>query len=450
MGGIRGRAPSLRTLAWLDIMHKQLLVKKYDVPAPRYTSYPTVPYWSGEGFSVERWRETVEHAFLESNEGGIGLYIHLPFCESLCTFCGCTRRITKNHAVESPYIDQLLREWSTYLELWGKPPRIKELHLGGGGTPTFFSPENLHKLVSKILSQAGVAENPEFGFEGHPNSTTAEHLRALYELGFRRLSIGVQDLDPIVQQTVNFDLVYGLPRQRLSSVWNTVTRVTELRPDRIAFYSYAHVPWVKGTAQRNFSEADLPLDTEKRALYEVGRELLEEAGYHEIGLDHFALESDALYRAAKSKTLHRNFMGYTTAHTKLIVGLGMSSISDSWYAFAQNEKTLKPYSQAVESGRSPVFRGHILTEEDLRLRQHILNIMCQFETSWTEGEAACPRMKRALRRLATMVDDGLVQISGNSLQVLKDGRPFLRNVCMALDARYWDRQAEDQIFSRAI
>jgi oxygen-independent coproporphyrinogen-3 oxidase len=459
--------------AEFDGMEKQFLLKKYDVPAPRYTSYPTVPYWSGEGFSVERWKETVERTFSESNEGGIGLYIHLPFCESLCTFCGCTRRITKNHAVEAPYIEQLLREWSTYLELWGAPPRIKELHLGGG-TPTFFSPENLHKLISEILSQAEIAEHPEFGFEGHPNNTTVEHLTALYELGFRRLSIGVQDLDPVVQQTinriqpygrvesvtraaretgydsVNFDLVYGLPRQQLSSVCNTVTKVTQLRPDRIAFYSYAHVPWIKGTAQRNFSEADLPLDAEKRALYEVGRELLEEAGYHEIGLDHFALEGDALYRAAKNKTLHRNFMGYTTAHTKLSLGLGMSSISDSWYAFAQNEKTLKPYSKAVESARSPIFRGHILTEEDLRLRQHILKIMCQFETGWSDAESSSPRMKQGLNRLATLEKDGLVEISGNSLRVLKSGRPFLRNVCMALDARYWERQSENQIFSRAI
>jgi oxygen-independent coproporphyrinogen-3 oxidase len=229
-----------------------------------------------------------------------------------------------------------------------------------------------------------------------------------------------------------------------------VTEVNKLRPDRIAFYSYAHVPWIKGVGQRNFSESDLPLDAEKRALYEVGRELLEEAGYHEIGLDHFALKGDALYRASQNKTLHRNFMGYTTAHTKLIVGLGVSAISDSWYAFAQDDKALKTYSEAVESGHSPIVRGHMLTQEDLRLRQHILNIMCQLETRFSEAETQCPRLKQGLNRLATMEEDGLVQVRGDSLRVLKEGRPFLRNICMALDARYWDRQAETQVFSRAI
>ncbi len=454
-------------------MLKKELFKKYDVPAPRYTSYPTVPYWSGEGFSVQRWEETVGRTFTETNKEAIGLYIHLPFCESLCTFCGCNRRITKNHAVEVPYIERLLQEWSTYLELWGAKPRIKELHLGGG-TPTFFSPDNLHQLISAILSESEIADEPEFGFEAHPNNTTVEHLSVLYDLGFRRFSLGVQDLDPVVQETINriqpyekvesvtraareigyssinFDLVYGLPRQKLSSIWNTVTEVNKLRPDRIAFYSYAHVPWIKGVGQRNFSESDLPLDAEKRALYEVGRELLEEAGYHEIGLDHFALEEDALYRASRNKTLHRNFMGYTTAHTKLLIGLGVSAISDSWYAFAQDDKALKTYSEAVESGRSPIVRGHILTEEDLRLRQHILNIMCQLETRFSEAETQCPRLKQGLNRLATMEKDGLVQVRGDTLRVLKEGRPFLRNICMALDARYWDRQAKTQVFSRAI
>lgn len=450
------------------------LIRKYNVPGPRYTSYPTVPYWDERSFSIERWNETCRRSFSESGAtDGIGVYIHLPFCESLCTFCGCTKRITRNHAVEEPYIDALLCEWSRYVELWGETPRIKELHLGGG-TPTFFAPENLRRLITALLADTRRADNFEFGVEAHPNNTTRAHLQTLHDLGFRRLSLGIQDFDPEVQRiinrvqpfervaqvtqqareigyaSINFDLVYGLPRQGIGSIVDTVQRVNKLLPDRIAYYSYAHVPWIRGIGQRKFSVADLPSGEEKLALYMQGRRLLEEVGYCEIGMDHFALQSDTLYQSAQEGSLHRNFMGYTPIHTQLSVGLGMSAISDSWYGFAQNAKKIEAYSERVKQGVSPSFRGHILTDEDLLLRRHILNLMCRFETTWKDEHAQHPAVYAGLERLAEMEADGLVLMKGNRLRVTQDGRPFLRNVCMALDTRLWSNAPEAQLFSQVI
>ena len=450
------------------------LIRKYNVPGPRYTSYPTVPYWEHEGFSTAQWDETVRRSFFESNEfQGISLYIHLPYCERLCTFCGCNRRITKNHNVEQPYIDAVLHEWELYRERFESLPRITEIHLGGG-TPTFFSPDSLACLIQGIADRAELAESSELGFEAHPNSTTREHLQTLYDVGFRRLSLGVQELDPKVQEvinriqpfetvarvtneardigyeSINFDLVYGLPLQRWESVSNTIDQVRTLMPERIAFYSYAHVPWIKGVGQRNYSEKDLPRDEEKRALYEGGRRLLEEAGYHEIGMDHFALDSDSLYTAAHNQTLHRNFMGYTPAHTQLSIGLGVSSISDSWYGFAQNEKKVDDYLARVTNNEIPIFRGHLLSDEDLVLRRHILNVMCRFTTTWSEPEQQHPSLFEGLERLGEMQDDGLVKIEDDVLTVPEAGWPFIRNICMALDARLWRQQPETQIFSQTI
>ena len=450
------------------------LIARYNVPGPRYTSYPTVPYWDDESFSLERWIATVRRSFAESNESeGISLYVHMPYCEHLCTFCGCNKRITKQHAVEKPYIDNLLREWALHLALVPDRPGVKEIHLGGG-TPTFFSPENLAWLIRSLLAEVDLKSAFEFGFEANPNYTTVDHLTTLYELGFTRLSLGIQDFDPKVQaainriqpleivaattetarsigyRSINFDLVYGLPFQRRESVIDTVEKVLSLRPERIAFYSYAHVPWIKGVGQRKFSEADLPRDAEKRALYETGRTLLEEGGYHEIGMDHFALKSDALYQAAANNTLHRNFMGYTPVHTRLSIGLGVSSISDSWYGFAQNEKTVEGYSARLAEGSIPIFRGHILDEEDLMLRRHVLNVMCRFETSWASEPNQYPSFADALARLERLQEDGLVSMTSNHLRVTDEGKPFIRNICMALDARLWRHEPETRLFSQVI
>ena len=449
------------------------LAKKYNVAVPRYTSYPTVPYWDADTFSSEAWEKSVNFSFTESNSlNGISVYIHLPFCESLCTYCGCNTRITKNHGVEQPYIKTLLAEWAMYQKIFGAKPIIRELHLGGG-TPTFFSPENLQTLINGILAQSEVHPDAEFGFEGHPGNTTAEHLQTLYNLGFRRVSLGIQDFDPKVQwvinrhqsyeqvlevtqqartigyTSVNYDLIYGLPMQTLAGMTDTMQKVFELLPDRIAFYSYAHVPWIK-PGQRSFTEHDLPNPELKSLLYETGRQLLKTGGYEEVGMDHFALKHDELLKAQQTAKLHRNFMGYTNQHTQLLVGLGVSSISDSWYAFAQNVKTVEEYTKLVNEGKLPVFKGHILTRDDLIIRKHILNIMCKGHTSWNKQQEPCAAVLDALDRLMPLADDGLIELDQYGLKVLPKGNRFLRNICMALDARLWANAPNSQLFSMAV
>ena len=449
------------------------LINKYNIPGPRYTSYPTVPFWDEAAFTADLWQQSVIRSFNESNDAeGISIYIHLPFCEQLCTFCACHKRITKQHSVETPYLESVLKEWKLYLQLFGKKPKIKELHLGGG-TPTFFSPENLKILLEGIFAHAEIAENPEFSFEGHPNNTTKAHLQTLSDLGFRRCSFGVQDYDPQVQKAINriqpfenvekvtnwareigyksvsHDLVFGLPFHNWEKMEYTIRKTLQLKPDRLAFYSYAHVPWIKGVGQRGFDENDLPSGEEKRKLYENGKKLLEELGYIEVGMDHFALEHDDLYQSMISGEIHRNFMGYSSSKTQLMVGLGMSAISDSWYAFAQNEKTVEDYQKRVEEGIIPVFRGHILNEEDLLVRQHILNLMCRLETSWDES-TDFPELQNALETLKEMETDGLVEISENSIKITDQGRAFTRNVAMTFDLRMMRNKPETRIFSMTI
>jgi oxygen-independent coproporphyrinogen-3 oxidase len=456
------------------------LIDKYNIPGPRYTSYPTVPYWENENFTSEKWQSTVIRAFNESNaEEGISIYVHLPFCEQLCTFCACHKRITKQHSVETPYLESVLKEWNLYLDLFNQQPttnnqqpKLKELHLGGG-TPTFFSPENLRILLEGIFSTVEIAKNPEFSFEGHPNNTTKEHLQTLYDLGFRRCSFGVQDYDLKVQKAINriqpfenvknvtewareigyrsvsHDLVFGLPHQSWEAMEFTIRKTLELKPDRLAFYSYAHVPWIKGVGQRGFDENDLPSGEEKRKLYENGKKLLEDLGYIEVGMDHFSLESDDLYQSLIQKKLHRNFMGYTSSNTQLMVGLGMSAISDSWYGFAQNEKTVEDYQKRVEEGKIPVFRGHILNDEDLIIRRHILNLMCQLETTFTDKNTFA-ELPEALEKLKEMQEDGLVELGDNFVKITEKGRVFTRNVAMAFDLRMMRKMPETRLFSMTV
>lgn len=450
------------------------LIQKYNVPGPRYTSYPTVPYWNEEGFSVIDWKETLQQSFVQSNTAeGISLYIHLPFCESLCTFCGCNKRITKRHDVEHPYIEAVLKEWQLYCELLPKKPIIKEIHLGGG-TPTFFSPENLERLINGLFENAVKHPNHEFSFEGHPNNTTRTHLQKLYDLGFRRVSFGVQDYSEVVQKaihriqsfhnvakvtywareigytSVGHDLIFGLPFQTLEDVIDTIDKTNSLQPDRLAFYSYAHVPWIKGNGQRGFKDEDLPKDEEKRMLYELGKKRLSENGYHEIGMDHFALETDSLYHSFQERKMHRNFMGYTSSKTQVMIGLGVSSISDSWYSFAQNVKTLEEYYDALAQNELPVFRGHLLTDEDLIIRKHILNIMCQLHTSWNDYGFYFSEINQVIENLSEMEHDGLIIITNHSLTVTEKGKPYIRNICMAFDLRMNRNKPETKLFSMTV
>jgi oxygen-independent coproporphyrinogen-3 oxidase len=450
------------------------LIQKYNIPGPRYTSYPTVPFWDKEGIAYQDWINSMRQSFNESNiEEGISLYIHLPFCENLCTFCGCHKRITKRHSIESPYITTLLKEWDLYCDLLETRPKIKELHFGGG-TPTFFSPDNLRLLIDGIFKRADRAEGHEYSFEGHPNNTTKEHLQVLFDLGFRRNSFGVQDYDPVVQKVINrmqsfenvkqvtewsreigytsisHDLIFGLPKQSLDSVIDTINKTKELKPDRIAYYSYAHVPWIKGVGQRGYDENDLPKDEVKRELYEVGKKMFDELGYVEIGMDHFALKTDNMYNAMEAKELHRNFMGYTASNTQLMIGLGMSSISDSWYSFAQNAKTVKEYTSLVNDGKIPIYRGHLLNKEDQIIRRHILNIMCHFETSWVDPKLQFEGMNDIKGRLEEMEKDGLVEFKENGVVIPEVARPFVRNICMAFDMKLIRNKPTTRIFSMTI
>ena len=299
-------------------------------------------------------------------------------------------------------------------------------------------------------------------------------MQVFYDLGFRRVSFGVQDYSLKVQKAINrvqpyenvkqvtdwareigytsvgHDLIFGLPLQTLGDVEKTIKITQTLRPDRIAFYSYAHVPWMKGNGQRGFDENDLPSGEKKRMQYEEGKARLIEAGYVEIGMDHFALKSDSLYQSMEEGTMHRNFMGYTASKTQLMVGLGISSIGDSWYGFAQNVKGLEEYEHLVNNGIIPIFRGHILDQEDQIIRRHILNLMCNFNTSWSETEMKFDGLNQVLERLKPMEADGILILSPNELIVNEKGRPFIRNICMAFDKRLHADKPETQLFSMTI
>lgn len=449
------------------------LLVKYNKPVPRYTSYPTVPHWHMLDNDAQ-WANNIKQKSATYNrQTGISLYIHLPFCESLCTYCGCNKRITTNHSVEDEYIDGVLKEWQLYCDLLNEKPVIRELHLGGG-TPTFFSPGNLQKLLQGIYANAIIHEDREFGFEGHPNNTTLQHLQTLYNLGFTRVSYGVQDNDPVVQRainriqpfanvqratqqarevgftSVNFDLIYGLPFQRNDGMAKTMQEVISLKPDRIAFYSYAHVPW-KQKAQRLFDENDLPEPALKIQLYLLGKAMLTDAGYTDIGMDHFALPHDDLFIQWQQGKLHRNFMGYTTTHTNTLWGLGVSAISDGGSAYAQNFKELENYYAAVRAGKLPVTKGYFLNKTDEAVKRYILDIACKGETilqaqhkQWIDS-----MVMPALQQLQV---DGLVTLQGDKLLVTKNGKQFTRNICHAFDMFEYntEKDVKQRTFSNAV
>lgn len=457
----------------MPVSINQALIAKYNLPIPRYTSYPTVPQWK-DTIDPADWVRVFREQFAQHNRHeGISLYLHLPFCESLCTYCGCNKKITTNHSVEEEYIAALRREWQLYLALVDEKPLIRELHLGGG-TPTFFSPANLARMLDFIFSDSLVHPEHEFSFEGHPNNSSRSHLQTLYDLGFKRVSFGVQDNDPEVQrvinriqplenveratrdareigyQSVNYDLIYGLPRQTLSSLQRTLEQVLALQPDRVAFYSYAHVPWTS-RGQRLFDEQDLPDAALKMQLYLLGKKMFTDAGYTDIGMDHFARPADDLTIAREEGRLHRNFMGYTTQRTAMLLGLGVSSISDAGVAFAQNEKALHDYYAAVHAGNLPVFRGYFLNEEDRIFRQYILDISCRGVTRFREEDIPLLRAY-CFPALDAMRADGLLSYDDTGVEVSDLGRHFIRNICSAFDLYLRREQPETNrpVFSKAI
>ena len=450
-----------------------VLLNKYNAPVPRYTSYPTVPFWKDK-IETAQWTTVFQELFKWKNsKEGISLYLHLPFCESLCTYCGCNKKITRNHSVEEVYMEALLKEWGIYLGLMNESPVIRELHLGGG-TPTFFSPGNLKRLLEGIFEKAIISPDHEFSLEGHPNNTSTVHLQTLFDLGFRRVSYGVQDNDPAVQRvinriqpvenvqrategaraigfkSVNFDLIYGLPLQTIESLRKTILQTVAMRPDRIAFYSYAHVPWTS-RGQRLFDEKDLPSPEDKMKLYQLGKELLSQNGYYDIGMDHFALPTDELYKAKLEGRIHRNFMGYTTQHTSLLLGLGVSGISDVGVAFAQNEKKLHDYYAFIERNELPIKRGYFLTREDVDFKKYILDISCKGKTNFKKEHLSLLK-EYSFPELEKLEEDQLVQWSEEGVTVTTLGTHFIRNICKAFDLHLLRNHKEiaGPIFSNAI
>jgi len=430
------------------------LLYRHSEPAPRYTSYPTVMHWKTPP-PVEAWLTDVRAA-LAPAAARLGVYVHIPFCQALCSFCGCNVRIVRNHALAAPYVDTVLREFALYREaLAGTRLRVGELHLGGG-TPTFLPAQEMDRLLDGILQHCEIAPGADLAIEADPRNTTREQLVVLRRHGFTRLSLGLQDFDPRVQEIVNrvqsleqvarvadwardleftsvsFDLIHGLPLQTAESLRHTLDTTGRLRPDRISFLPYAHVPWIK-SSQRQYTEADLPERATRGQLFAQGRERMGAWGMVEIGMDQYALARDALAQALATQRLHRNFMGFTASPTQALIGLGVSAIGHGAAAYAQNEKNLQQYEARVVADALPLQRGHLLGTDDRRIRSHLWNLLCASHTTVSAAEQKLQWWQQALRSLQALQHDGLVQLSGEDIAVTELGRAFLRNICAALD-----------------
>jgi oxygen-independent coproporphyrinogen III oxidase len=439
----------------------QNLIQKYNRPGPRYTSFPPVPFWQGAP-SQAHWFEHLQAAYDPAL--GLDLYVHIPYCESLCYYCGCHRTITKNHGVEEELVNLILKEMSLYQEALGGL-EINSLHLGGG-TPTFLSPAHLHQLISGLTNHR---KNHFIGsIEIDPRTCRPGHLEVIEELQMRRASLGIQDFAPEVQsainrlqspkmvadlverlrragvESINFDLIYGLPMQTLASVSATINTVSQMEPDLISFYGYAHLPdRIKN--QRLIKPEQLPDPELKRELYETGKRLLEENNYREVGLDHFGRPGSYLVEAQSANQLHRNFMGYVDRKSPILLGLGPSSISDSSRSFVQNQKDFKDYAGAILEGKLAIERGHMHSPEDLIVQTIILELMCQGKVSLPPE---IPRRPEVVAELLSMQADGLVEMTPEDLKVTPRGWPFLRNVAMCFDFHL--RRGQDVKFSQTI
>ncbi|HLT22786.1 MAG TPA: oxygen-independent coproporphyrinogen III oxidase [Bacteriovoracaceae bacterium] len=420
------------------------LISKYNTSAPRYTSYPPLPFWKNAP-NQDTW---FSHLASKS-EDGVDLYVHIPYCEKLCWYCGCNRVITKDHSVEEKLIELLSLEWNLYEKSIG-PLKVNSLHLGGG-TPTFLSPKNLKKLISALTKNK--SDNFIGSIEVDPRTCTLDHLKTLKELGFQRISLGIQDFDQRVQksinryqpvslvkslvdhiraldfESINFDLIYGLPNQTIESVQDTIKIVNELNPDLIAFYGYAHLP-SKISNQKLIRSDELPTPELRQKLYETGKELLTSSGLVDIGMDHFAKETNYLCLAKMNGNLHRNFMGYTDKKSKCLIGLGPSAISDSGLSFIQNQKEFSLYQQALEAGDLPYSIGHIQSESDLIAQKHILTLMCQEKVKIS---SELENLLTVTRELEDLANDGLLTITQQTIKLTETGKLFMRNVASCFD-----------------
>lgn len=452
------------------------LVCRFDRSGPRYTSYPTaLEFHAGVGEATYR-----EHLAKFAGRGEpLSLYVHIPFCEKLCTFCACHFIPTPRREVVRPYLDALGKELELLAgELPDRPP-LAQMQWGGG-TPTYLAPAELEELFQAVMRRFTFAPGVELAIEVDPRFTTRAHLATLARLGFNRLSLGVQDFTPEVQaaigrgqtfeetrtlvaaarelgfaEGINFDLIYGLPRQDEGSFERNLERLLELAPDRVAMYSFAYVPWAR-PHQKGLDATSLPTPEVKLSLYLLALERLLDAGYEAIGLDHFARPGDELARSARAGRLARNFMGYTVKPAATSVALGMSGIGEVAGAFFQNARKLPAYYEALAAGRLPIERGYVLNEDD-RLRQHVIReLLCGFAVDKAAVEAQFgiefdATFASALENLEEAREAGLILEEGRTLRVTETGRLFVRNLCMPFD-RYLEAQRERgrPVYSRTV
>ncbi|MHB1353925.1 MAG: oxygen-independent coproporphyrinogen III oxidase [Thiobacillus sp.] len=442
------------------------LLQKYSVPGPRYTSYPTAPYFH-TGFGETDWREALARA---RSDRALSLYAHVPFCDSLCYYCGCNMVATRDYSKTQPYLAAIEREMERTAALVDPGRIVRQLHWGGG-TPTYLNPDDIRRLMAMMRRNFTIAPDAEVSCEVDPRELTFEHLAALRETGFNRLSFGVQDMDPDVQQAVNriqseflirqvldwarelgfssinLDLIVGLPKQTVESFGRTLERVTNWAPDRLAVFAYAHVPWIK-KHQNLIDEADLPDAATRLGLQQAVNDALAAAGYVNIGLDHFARPEDELVRAQQNKTLWRNFQGYTTHKDCDILAFGVSSISQTDDVYMQNDKNLKRYQDRASANGFAVERGIRLTRDDQVRRDAITRVMCDLELDFSafgkEWDVSFgDYFADALVQLHPLAEDGLVDITADRISVTPTGRLFLRNIGMCFD-RYLEEAAGER------
>ena len=451
-------------------------LEKYNQPGPRYTSYPTAPEWDDQ-FDEAAWHTALGEANGKPQPAPLSLYFHIPFCESLCLYCGCNVVISKKHEVAHPYLDALKRE-TDWLSAAVLPSRqVEQLHWGGG-TPTYLTPAQIEDLYGHIQKRFSFSESAEISVEVDPRVTTPEHALAMRRVGFNRVSMGIQDFDPLVQQTIrriqpyeptrqlfdycreigyesiNIDLIYGLPHQTVASFSDTIDKVIRMRPDRIAVFSYAHVPWMK--KQQGSFARHLPDGIEKFRILTSAIERFTEAGFRYIGLDHFARPDDEISRAQDERSLHRNFQGYTTKAGCDLYAMGVSSISGLEDAYAQNWRELPRYYEAIQAGRLPVMRGMRVSQED-KLRRAVINrllchcVLVKSEIAREFDIDFDAHFAPELSRLTELERDGLVVMDGDRIAVAPLGRIFIRNVAMVFDA-YLNQpeMARRQVFSKTL
>ena len=451
----------------------QELIKKYDTSGPRYTSYPTAPQFTAD-FTEDDLKKCIQRSNGEIIPKPLSLYVHIPFCDTICYYCACNKIITKDHTVSAEYIDLLEKEIKMLAPLFDPDRELEQLHFGGG-TPTFLNYDETVRLMGIIEENFDISDQCEMSIEIDPRKASDETLRLLVNTGFNRFSFGVQDFDEKVQQavnrvqsyelvrdrlqtaremgviSVNMDLIYGLPLQTVKSFEATLDKVIELRPDRLSIFNYAHLP-ERFKPQRRINAEELPSPAEKLAIMELTGNKLQQAGYVYIGMDHFALETDSMVRAQQQGTLQRNFQGYSTHADTDLIGIGVSSIGSVCDSYSQNSGNMDQYREMILAGKLPVVRGLRLTEEDLLRKEVINQLICHFHLDKTQIETQWhvkfdEYFAAELEELESMVRDGLLTIDDDSIQVQDRGRLLIRNICMVFDAYLRDNVVQ---FSKVI